>query len=280
MSISTILVFFLNHLSVGMIATVALIPTSIVDRRFFKSISFWALLFAGAALYLEKHSTFVLAGPFSPSPSEWGLWSGRLFLLFGGMTLLFWFLLRFLNQPPRRVFLVPIALVGLTAVCLDALLYRPSTGPLWIHNLLMPMNSLSSAMILGGFLAGMIFGHWFLVNTEMPKRLLTTMAWILIGVLALRIGVIATSLGLTRGLIYPDTPFLSNLVSFKGHGIFFWERVLIGLLIPAGVTALIYNTARIGSNQSATGIMYVGIAFVFIGELVAKYLFLLSGVPL
>jgi hypothetical protein len=40
-------------------------------------------------------------------------------------------------------------------------------------------------------------------------------------------------------------------------------------------------TGRRGWVESVgTGIMYVAIAFVFIGELAARYLFLLSAIPL
>ena len=39
------------------------------------------------------------------------------------------------------------------------------------------------------------------------------------------------------------------------------------------------KTARMKSSQAATGLLYVGLVFVMIGELLATYLTLRSGLP-
>lgn len=283
MSISFVLITFLLQMAVGMIVAVSLLPTKLVDGRFFKSISFWALLFLVSAIVLRHYSTFSLPERFGNALGESGtlVVAGRLlFYLFGLLLLLLWIRLKFKEGTASKWQLAVISATGIAALVLDAFLYRPNVAPIWAQNLLIPLNFVSTALLLGGFLAGMIFGHYYLVNTDMPKRLLVTMAWILIGVLALRIAAVGATLLLYKEVIRPDTDFLTALVSFQGHGIFFWQRVLVGLAIPAVVVAMIWSTARIGSNQSATGIMYVAIAFIFIGELAARYLFLLSAIPL
>jgi hypothetical protein len=56
--------------------------------------------------------------------------------------------------------------------------------------------------------------------------------------------------------------------------------MLAGLGIPAVLSYMIWKTAKIGANQSATGLLYVGVVFVIIGEMVSKYIFLLSGIPI
>ncbi|MBI2067177.1 MAG: hypothetical protein HYT77_04110 [Deltaproteobacteria bacterium] len=283
MSISFILVTFLFQMAVGMIATVALLPPALVDRRFFKSISFWTFLFTLIALILQYKATFHLPEVFGQPVGEGALLrrlSQILFLFFLAMTFAQWFHLRFFSGQVTRAGLVLIASIGLSAILVDSLVYRPAIPPLWIHSVLLPLHFLSASLVLGGFLAGMIFGHYYLVNTDMPKRLLVTMAWILIAILMFRFLAVGVSLLSYRELVYPGENFLEGLISFAGHGIFFWQRILVGLLVPAVVVAMIWSTARIGSNQSATGIMYVAIAFVFIGELAARYLFLLSAIPL
>src|SRR5206468_10558449 len=40
-------------------------------------------------------------------------------------------------------------------------------------------------------------------------------------------------------------------------GVFFWQRVLFGLAGPAVLSYLTWETAKIRSTQSATGILYV-----------------------
>ncbi|MBI3541179.1 MAG: hypothetical protein HY073_03455 [Deltaproteobacteria bacterium] len=201
---------------------------------------------------------------------------------FGFLTamILLWGRLTFVGGQLSKKALLVVSLLGLIALFLDSLAFRPMIEPLWVQSILLPLNFISTALLLGGFLAGMIFGHYYLVTTDMPKKLLVTMSWILILVLILRILAVGLTLFGYWQWIHPHTDFLLALTSFEGHGIFFWQRILVGLAIPSIVVAMIWSTARIGSNQSATGIMYVAIAFVFIGELVARYLFLLSAIPL
>ncbi len=67
--------------------------------------------------------------------------------------------------------------------------------------------------------------------------------------------------------------------SFRGYilsvsGIFFWQRVLFGLVGPGLLSYLTWETAKIRSTQSATGILYVDFFTVVVGEVLAKYLLL------
>ena len=62
-------------------------------------------------------------------------------------------------------------------------------------------------------------------------------------------------------------------------GIFFWQRVLFGLGGPALLSYLTWETAKIRSTQSATGILYVDLFTVIVGEVLAKYLLLATRVP-
>ena len=61
-------------------------------------------------------------------------------------------------------------------------------------------------------------------------------------------------------------------------GIFFWQRVLFGLGGPALLSYLTWETAKIRSTQSATGILYVDFFAVIVGEVLAKYLLLATRV--
>src|SRR5437879_13853950 len=62
-------------------------------------------------------------------------------------------------------------------------------------------------------------------------------------------------------------------------GIFFWQRVLFGLFGPAVLSYLTWETAKIRSTQSATGILYVDFFTVVVGEVLAKYILLATRVP-
>ena len=77
----------------------------------------------------------------------------------------------------------------------------------------------------------------------------------------------------------------ADVVNFRRYitsldGIFFWQRVLFGLAGPAVLSYLTWETAKIRSTQSATGILYVDFFTVVVGEVLAKYLLLATRVPL
>jgi hypothetical protein len=72
----------------------------------------------------------------------------------------------------------------------------------------------------------------------------------------------------------------SLLLDLGGQGMFFWFRVLWGLVIPLLLALMALHCARNHSNQSATGILYVLLVGSFIGEITALYLAVTTGVPL
>ncbi|MEM7233381.1 MAG: hypothetical protein AAF517_14480, partial [Planctomycetota bacterium] len=57
---------------------------------------------------------------------------------------------------------------------------------------------------------------------------------------------------------------------FLSDGVFLSARLLFGLLAPLVLVGLTWGCLRVESNQSATGILYVIVAFVFLGELLSK----------
>ncbi len=281
MSVTFILNLFLLHTACGMIFLCLFLPKDRVDRYFFKSISFFAFLFIGGAMLLRHLYPFTL-------PENFGVVSEQasytyvnvLYALVAVLAFVSWVITRFTSEVPFRWGLNGASLLAMPAVAFDSLLFVPQELALGLPAFLVPIHFVTASLLLGGFLIGMIFGHWYLINVDMPKRLLIRMAVILSAALMLKILAVAGTWLWIYQSPGPNDELIKLLTSFGGYGIFFWQRILIGLAIPAIIAYMIWSTARIGSNQSATGIMYVGVAFIFIGELVAKFLFLFSTIPL
>jgi hypothetical protein len=124
-------------------------------------------------------------------------------------------------------------------------------------------------------------GHWYLVAPRLTFRHLTVFSWVLLGTVVLRLLSVAASLTVAarvNELVEPHP--LRVLAGFGGQGIFFWFRVLWGLVIVLPLTAMALHCARQRSNQSATGILYVVVVGAFIGEITAYYLSVTTGVPI
>lgn len=132
-----------------------------------------------------------------------------------------------------------------------------------------------SMLFLSAHLMTMIFGHWYLVNRKLPIQHLVKNCFYLMVITIIRI--FASGLAVYFAYANMQPEMWLRLTDFMGHGVFFWSRFLAGLFVPTLVSVLAYQSAKIGSNQSATGILYAGCVFVLMGEFLALYLFVLTG---
>ena len=69
-----------------------------------------------------------------------------------------------------------------------------------------------------------------------------------------------------------------NMLMGQAGLLSFCHSVLFGLAGPAVLSYLTWETAKIRSTQSATGILYVDFFTVVVGEVLAKYLLLATRV--
>jgi len=140
---------------------------------------------------------------------------------------------------------------------------------------------LTSAALLGGACTAMILGHWYLVIPSMEVAYLQSIVRVHIASMAARVVVVAAAVWFAIASFRPDVdpgPSFRHYI-FSIDGIFFWQRVLFGLAGPALLSYLTWETAKIRSTQSATGILYVDFFTVVVGEVLAKYILLATRVP-
>ncbi|MDO8795168.1 MAG: hypothetical protein Q7J25_11170 [Vicinamibacterales bacterium] len=170
---------------------------------------------------------------------------------------------------------------GVVALILQA--FAISGGDSVPIQLLTVASFLSSAALLGGSCTAMILGHWYLVIPSLEVRHLQSIVKVQIGSLVVRIAVVGAAV--FAGLALFEARPAADVENFRHYitsldGIFFWQRVLFGLAGPAVLSYLTWETAKIRSTQSATGILYVYFFTVVVGEALAKYLLLATRVPL
>jgi protein NrfD len=140
------------------------------------------------------------------------------------------------------------------------------------------MSFFSSAALLGGACTAMILGHWYLVLPSMDVSLLQSIVKFHIGSTLVRLAVVAAVVWLAVSRWQPLVGDFGGYV-LSIDGVFFWQRVLFGLCAPIVLAYLTWETAKIRSTQSATGILYVDFFTVIVGEVLAKYLLLTTRVP-
>ena len=148
-------------------------------------------------------------------------------------------------------------------------------GPIWLA-----VGLLLGALLFGAVYWAMNVGHWYLVSTSLPFGLLVraTEAYAVLAALRALYAIVALGL-VARGSTGDAGEALAGLLDPMRDGFFFWSRVLWGLVAPLALAPFVVKTARMKSNQAATGLLYVGLVFVLVGELLASYLTRRSGLP-
>ena len=144
--------------------------------------------------------------------------------------------------------------------------------------LLTVASFLSSVALLGGACGAMVLGHWYLVVPSLDVAHLQSIVRLHIGSTVVRVVVVAAAVMIAIVTWEPGVPNFERYI-FSIDGIFFWQRILFGLGGPAVLSYLTWETAKIQSTQSATGILYVDFFTVIVGEVLAKYVLLSTKVP-
>ena len=172
----------------------------------------------------------------------------------------------------RRAFLVLLATAAVAASVLVVV-----TGSTELLTLSIA-GSVSSSLMLGAVLVSMILGHWYLVDTSLSiAPLRDGTRWLVVAVL-LRWAIVAAVL-LYGGFEALKVGRAADLI-FSTGGLFFMFRTLMGLVAPLLLTGLIWQTVKIRSTQSATGLLYVASFLVLFGESFSQFLLVATGYPL
>ncbi|GEM_PF-1221419 len=189
---------------------------------------------------------------------------------------------------------VPLGVGGAFLALLLALLFLPdgvARACLWLASAASlagivlatrePWSSAAAAsggIAMGTVLSTMILGHWYLAGPGLSFDLLVRASKVFLGSLVVRLLLVLVVL-----VVYQDLGTLGGVASNSSKAVFrsgvLWTRLVAGLAAPIVFAWMVWQCARIKSNQSATGILYATISFVLVGELLAQYYRTQTGVP-
>lgn len=267
MSLSSILFLFLTHLGVGITLVLAW-----VGRE--AGVKFFRFSAGTAALLIAIGFTM---RPSVPEPSALHVANIALLLVAEGALVIYWATIGRALAKIRPALLWTAIICGLLAVSLQAL--EISANAPGLMAVLTVASFLSSVALLGGACEAMILGHWYLVVPSLDVAHLQSIVKLHIVSMVVRAVVVLAVVIIACVTWQPGMgPNFQRYILSSG-GIFFWQRILFGLAAPAVLAYLTWETAKIQSTQSATGILYVDFFTVIVGEVLAKYLLLSTNVP-
>ena len=168
-----------------------------------------------------------------------------------------------LRYPKRLIFRASAVLLGIAYLGAAVLAYHAAIRP--AHLAWSIAGALASIALLGSVNLAMILGHWYLVVRGMaidPLKRLT--------IATLVTAIVKIALVLVVLVIEPKPV----------RDIFFWMRAGWGLLGPLALYPMVWGTVKLRSTMAATGILYVDVVAVIIGEVLGGWLAAVARMPL
>ena len=183
----------------------------------------------------------------------------------------------------HRVLTIP-CVVGMFVLLLvlDEMIIKPLMANGFIFGpigQLIPLSVFLGGFILCSSVYAMNLGHWYLNVHGLPishlMRAVTVFGFFLILRIIWDTIIISTGKVLSHGEIIPIYTFLFHL-----DGFFVWIALIFGTLFPFFSLYFVRGTLLVKSTQSATGILYVLLISILIGDLTYKYFLIKFGLPL
>lgn len=268
-------IFYLvfSQLAVGGMTVMLFIPTGLVGANFYRLMGGIYLLVSGLArcthLFLREQPVNI--GNF------FAYWQGTeailvicfIIILFV-YTLSWWFKSGIVTQ----ILFYAGMLCGIFWLIYSALPYLENVqfpGA----TLLLPLQFLVSAVLLGTVHTGMWFGHWYLVTPELPVHYLRRYNTVLLGTLIFMIALFSLNL-IFRSQVEGVEPFNFHfkLIFFMRAGLGFVGTLILYFITWDCLRPKSVALDEVGATRAATGFLFIAIITVFMGEFCSRYLFL------
>jgi hypothetical protein len=245
---------FCLRLACGLLGCLPLLSPAQVNPRFFRTHFLTALGLCVVALVL-LHASASLA--------LWLTLAAAIVLTFLGSIV--WLL----EGAPGSRWLLALALPAvLAALALTSAAQDAQTGLAWLWG-----DDVTSAALLGSAMTAMLMGHSYLIT---PAMSLTPLLRLLAAIGAsalLRMVLAAAGLWCWTGSAAPATVETETVLLLV-------VRWALGFVGPLVLGWMAFETAKIRSTQSATGILYVVVILCFLGELTSQLLLYKTSWPL
>ena len=260
--IPSLFFFLFSQLGVGMMLTLLFLSPRRIGNGFFKFASLTAGILMGVTLAFD----FFFPSPYRMSHGP------EIFLLISVMlTILYNRVVDLDKFNAAFAVLLGSVITGLISIAWDSLAFtRLLNVEGWQHWIL-AMNHFAATAVLGSVLLAMVFGHWYLVIPKLSIDHLMKLINVLMGAILLRIVSVVVSFALIQ--MEPSLSLSKVLPALMMQaGLFFWPRLLFGIIAPVVLAVMIHSTVRIRHTQAATGLLYVAVVTLLFGEFFSKFL--------
>ena len=265
----------LQQLSLGGLFALAVTPFHEIERGFYKSTT--GVLAITAILALWGKANLLFKGDLQLGGTQ-ATWETIIYALF--VVLLLTYLLTLWGERTwlrARSFSFSL-LLGLVSIGLTSFSFHHA--PFWsVETFIYPVSFVLSALLLGTALVGMLIGHWYLIDTGQTLEPFFRVFKLFVIVLLTQ----TTFLLIAPAILYLlGTPSaVSGLGQlWQDHLLLLVMRVLVSQVGPLVLSYMIWQTLKIPNTMAATGLFYIVLLGVVVGEILARQLLALTALPL
>lgn len=273
-SFSNSFLLFFHQIALGGLFAMAATPFHELERGFYKStgvvllsvglLGFWgkadlyriflgAEVGGGAVLEMVLHGLFVLCFALY----IFSLWGERVVFR-------------------ARTFSASLFL-GLGALIFSA--HRFYQAPFWsMEALLYPVSFFLSALLLGSVTVGMLIGHWYLIDTgQSLEPFVRIFKFFVVALIVQTVFLLTLPLWL---YLFGSPETLTRLEQLlENHLTLLLSRVLAAEVAPLILSYMIWRTLKIPHTMAATGLFYIALLGVFVGEILGRQILALTTLP-
>lgn len=265
---------FVQQVAVGGLFALAATPFHEFDRAFYKSTG-GVLLVIGALGLLGKIELYRKG--FAAGLHGGDIAEALFYVVFIVAFALYFYSLWGEKVAFRARAFAAALLSGLAGLMLIAQSFHPA--PAWsTEAFVYPVGFLLSALLLGGVTVGMLLGHWYLIDTGQtidPFVRIFKFFVLSLGAQSLFF------LCFPPLLYYLGSPESASSLTklWNNHSLLLTMRLLTA---PAGslvLSGMIWRTLKIPHTMAATGLFYIALLGVFVGEILGRQILALTSLP-
>lgn len=264
------------ELAFGGMTAIAVPPFFGVERGFFKSS---AAVYLGAGLIpAVGFALLAMRGNEPQAPPPFALWlDSGLWVLFCVAAILYLVTLWTDHALLRaRAYVASLGL-GLLGVIAASLTLKPAAfGPLAVAGY--ALSGIFSSAVLGFASVGMLFGHWYLIDPNLPVDYLKTIVRFLGIALIGELIVLFLVVGIMALGGHASTQAVATL--FGSDSALLGMRLVLGPVASILLAWMTWQTLKIPQTMAATGLLYIAVMSVLVGEFIGRFILFRTALPL
>jgi hypothetical protein len=270
-----ILVF--GELAWGGLFALSIPPFFNVERGFYKS---------SASVYLAASLTtaiglglLALRGVASAGPGTGFLWTASALWTLSSAAVCVYLYTLWTDDGLLRARAYAAGLgLGLIALIANVMLLMPP-GFGAVAAFCYVITAITSSMVLGLVSGAMLFGHWYLIDLDMPVDYLRTFVRLLGIVLIADLIALGLAIGLPAILGSAGAAAAVHDL-FASHSDLLAVRLLLGPIATIILVWMCWQTLKIPQTMAATGLLYIAVMSVLVGEMLGRFIMFRTAIPL